>query len=109
MTENIEIVTVSPSREIGVITSEIKTLCRQSQVMVLTFAVEIGKRLKEAKESLPHGEWGDWLKNEVEFSQSSANNFMKLYEEYGSTQFSFLMTDANSQMFANLPYSMIIN
>ena len=71
----------APAREIGIITAEIKDLCRQAQTMALLYAVEIGRRLDEAKRALPYGKWGEWLKNEVEFSQSSANNFMKLYEE----------------------------
>lgn len=94
-----------PAREIGVITSEIKDICRQAQSMALMYAVEIGRRLTEAKEVLPHGEWGEWLKNEVEFSQRSANNFMKLFQEYGSSQLSFFSFNLNSQTFANLPYS----
>ena len=94
-----------PVREIGVITSEIKDICRQAQSMALMYAVEIGRRLTEAKEVLPHGEWGEWLKNEVEFSQRSANNFMKLFQEYGSEQLSFFSFNVNSQTFANLSYS----
>ena len=70
----------APAREIGVITAEIKDLCRQAQTMALLYAVEIGRRLDEAKRALPYGKWGEWLKNEVEFSQSTANNFMRLFE-----------------------------
>ena len=94
-----------PAREISVITAEIKDLCRQAQTMALLYAVEIGRRLDEAKRALPYGKWGEWLKNEVEFSQSSANNFMKLYEEYGAAQISIFGASVDSQTFANLPYS----
>lgn len=95
----------APAREIGVITAEIKDLCRQAQTMALLYAVEVGRRLEEAKRALPYGKWGEWLKNEVEFSQSSANNFMKLYEEYGAAQISIFGASVDSQTFANLPYS----
>lgn len=94
-----------PAREIGIITAEIKDLCRQAQTMALLYAVEIGRRLDEAKRALPYGKWGEWLKNEVEFSQSTANNFMKLYEEYGASQISFFGASVDSQTFGNLPYS----
>ena len=93
------------SRDIGIITSEIRTICRQSQVILLTYAVEIGRRLKEAKNALPYGEWGKWLKNEVDFSQSSANKFMKLFEEYGDFRFSFSLSGEDSESITNLPYS----
>ena len=96
---------VAPAREIGVITSEIKDICRQARSMALMYAVEIGRRLVEAKEVLPHGEWGNWLKNEVEFSKSSAINFMRLFEEYGSQQLSIFSSCSNYQLVGNLPYS----
>lgn len=95
----------APVREIGVITAEIKDLCRQAQTMALLYAVEIGRRLDEAKRALPYGKWGEWLKNEVEFSQSTANNFMRLFEEYGASQISIFGASVDSQTFANLPYS----
>lgn len=95
----------APAREIGVITAEIKEICRQAQAMALLYAVEIGRRLEEAKRALPYGQWGEWLKTEVEFSQSTANNFMRLYEEYGSAQISIFGASVDSQTFANLPYS----
>lgn len=92
-------------RSIEIVTTEIKTLCRQAQNMALMYAIEIGNRLHEAKAMLPHGEWGDWLKNGVNFSQSSANNFMRIADEYGSAQLSFFGPDANSQALGNLPYT----
>ncbi len=98
----------APARDINIITAEIKDICRQAQSMALVYAVEIGRRLEEAKEALPYGKWGEWLKTEVEFSQSSANNYMKLYEEYGSSQISFFGASVDSQTFANLPYSKAI-
>lgn len=92
-------------RDIETVTSEIKNICQQAQAMALMYAIEIGRRLKEAKAILPHGEWGNWLKEKVEFSQSSANNFMRIFEEYGSGQISLFGQAANSQTLANLPYT----
>ena len=92
-------------RSIETVTTEIRTLCRQAQQMLLSYAIEIGRRLIEAKEMLPHGEWGVWLKEEVDFSQSSANNFMRLFEEYGEKQVSLFGAELNSQTFGNLTYS----
>lgn len=45
--------------------------------------IEIGKRLRAAKAILPQGEYLAWLNHAVEFSQSTAYNFMKIAEEYG--------------------------
>lgn len=46
--------------------------------------LEIGRRLAEAKKQVPHGEWGAWLEEKVQFSGRSAQRFMKLAEEYGT-------------------------
>ena len=93
------------AREIGAITAEIWELRQQAQIMALRYAVEIGRRLDEAKRTLKHGEWGDWLQNEVEFSKSSAYNFMKLYYEYGSCEALLSGEESNFQSIGNLPYS----
>lgn len=98
-----DIITVNPDRDIRTVTTEIRTITRNAQQMLLSYAIEIGRRLTEAKEMVPHGEWGDYLKNEVEFSQSSANNFMRLFEEYGNNQQSLF--SANSQALGNLSYT----
>ena len=45
--------------------------------------IEIGKRLIQAKEMLPHGEWGKWLEEKVEFTQQTANKFMRVASEMG--------------------------
>ena len=92
-------------RDISTITTEIKMLQRQTERLVLEYAIEVGRRLCEAKELLPHGEWGKWLKEEVSFSQSTANNLMKIYDEYGTAQSCLFGATANSQALGNLSYT----
>lgn len=104
MTEN-AIVKNEQQRDISIVTAEIKDICTQARRMVLISAVEIGRRLVEAKEILPHGEWGNWLKNEVQFSQSTANKHMKVFEKFGSKQMSLFGAELNSETFTNLSYS----
>nr|WP_243454692.1 DUF3102 domain-containing protein [Desulfosporosinus fructosivorans] len=52
--------------------------------MLLTNAVEIGRRLTEAKELIPHGEWLKWLTESMSYSRSTASRLMKIFREYGS-------------------------
>ena len=63
--------------------SEINLITEQTKQALLTGTIEIGKRLTEAKCLVRHGEWGNWLAERVNYSQRSANNFMKIYQEYG--------------------------
>lgn len=46
--------------------------------------MELGQRLCEAKELLPHGEWLPWLANNVQFSERQAQKFMALARGYES-------------------------
>lgn len=39
----------------------------------------IGKLLTEAKELLPHGEFGNWVQNSCGLNHQTANNFMRVY------------------------------
>ncbi len=99
-----EIIKTTP-RDIDTVTVEINTIKKQTQQILLTAAIEIGRRLVEVKSMVPHGEWGKYLEEKVEYSQSTANNLMKLYEEYGSDQHSLFETFANSQAFGKLTYT----
>lgn len=69
--------------------SEIRYLSAQAKSMTVWFGVEIGKRLAEAKEMVGHGGWLDFLKNETEFSSSSAGRFMQIAREYGGKSSNF--------------------
>ena len=84
---------------------EIVTFDRQAKITAVSCAIEIGERLLEAKDLVPHGEWGNWLKKNVNYSQSTANNFMRLYKEYGNDQGSLFTTLTNSQTIMNLDVS----
>ena len=54
--------------------------------------IQLGNELNKAKEKVPHGEWGAWLRDRINFSQRTANLYMKIAKEFGS----------NSQAISNL-------
>ena len=56
--------------------------------------IEIGRLLIEAKDRLKHGEWINWLKNNIEISLTKSENLMRIAEEY-----------VNSSPVANLGYT----
>lgn len=85
--------------ENGLITTEIDRLTTEILMLKAQTAqniIEIGKRLIAVKESLPHGEWGKWLKEKVDFSHTSANRFMQVAREF-----------SNSPTLVNLPPSKV--
>ena len=69
-----------------VIANEINYIKRRTCETVLSASVEIGRLLCEAKTTVTGGEWMAWLSKNVNYSQSTANNLMRLYEEYGEKE-----------------------
>ncbi|MDA8220891.1 MAG: DUF3102 domain-containing protein [Desulfitobacterium hafniense] len=87
-----------------VIAAEINLIKYQAERIYLAAAVEIGRRLTEAKALLKYGEWGKWLEESVDFSQSRANKLMRIFKEYGAGQ----LTSSNSDPDPNLNYSQAV-
>lgn len=77
--------TVVSTRTVEVIAAEIRSYDAQAKEFMIKSAIEIGKRLTEAKELVQHGQWGQWLKDNVDYSQSTANNFMRVASEYAES------------------------
>ncbi|SDD88953.1 DUF3102 domain-containing protein [Sporomusa acidovorans] len=96
------------TRTPGMIAIEINSIKQQTRNLVLYNSIEIGRRLAEAKLLVHHGEWGDWLKKSVDYSQSTANNLMRIFEEYGASQITLLGDNAKSQALGNLSYTQAV-
>lgn len=92
-------------RDSDIVAAEINTIKEDTRRIMIANAIRIGGKLLEAKSMVPFGEWGKWLEEKVAYSQSTADNMMKLYREYGENQESLFDTWTNSQAFANLSYT----
>lgn len=85
--------------------AEIRMYVDAGRRITLLCGIEIGRRLVEAKELLSHGEWLPWLERETEFSSSSAQRYMKLFDEYGAAQLGLFGPETNSPTLGNLSIS----
>ena len=63
-------------------TGEIKSLIRLSTQTI----VEIGCKLIEVKTRLKHGQFGDWLKLEFDWSEPTAQRFMRVARKFKSVK-----------------------
>ena len=73
--------------------------------MMLNNVIEIGRRMCEVKEMLPHGEFGKWINENTDYSVSTANNFMRLFLEYADEQITLFGAVSNSQTIGKLSYT----
>jgi regulator of replication initiation timing len=101
---------LTTERTVLTVGAEIKAIKRQTEVLVLNNSIEIGRRLKELKEIMsddrfPQDAFSKYVKSELEISQSSAYNLMRIFEEYGSRQASLFGAEAESDVLGKLTYS----
>ena len=82
---------IEAGRSLEQVTNGIRILTAQTAANMC----QLGKLLTEAKAMVGHGGWTEYLEKEVSYSQSTANNFMRLYEAYGEF-------GPNPQTFGNL-------
>lgn len=96
---------LEPERTVEQVTLEIQTLHRQAQQMALGYAIEIGRRLVEVKAMLPHGQWGEYLRERLGYKPSTAQGLMNIFRAYGADQQSLFGPVAKSQALGNLSYT----
>ena len=86
-------------RPIEVIETEINFYKNQTAIGI----IEIGKRLIEAKKQLPHGEWGNWLREKIQFSQEYARHYMRISEEFGDSNSSLNLGYKKMWLLTDIP------
>lgn len=65
--------------------------------------IEVGKRLIQAKELIPHGQWGGWLETNFNLKVRMAQNFMAIANRFDNSS-----NSQNTQTFAYLGSSQLI-
>ncbi len=68
--------------------AETISLARKS----LTNAIVIGKLLTEAKDQLPHGQWLIWQRKNLTFTDRTARNYIRCFEERARLKMESLST-----------------
>lgn len=90
------------------VAAEINLIMDQTRKLVLSNSILIGKKLKEVKEMLEPGQFGKWLTEAVDFSQSTPNNLMRVYDEYGADQGVLFGSAAKSDVVEKLTYTQAV-
>lgn len=99
--------TVQEVRTAESIAIEINTIKKQTQKVMLSASIEIGRRLVEAKSLVNHGDWGNWLEKNVAYSERTAQNLIKLYDQYSDKGMDALF-DSDMDVFSELSYTQAV-
>ena len=95
-------------RTVEMITTEILTIKQQTASVVATSAFEIGRRLCEAKQKVPVGQWITYLQDQLDYRSSTAENLMRIYREFGSEQMDLLTGKTPAEVFGQLDQSQMV-
>lgn len=87
------------------IAAEIRIIEENIYKTAITGAIEIGNRLKEIKDALPHGEWYSFIAKNLGYSERQAQNFMKIAAEYGAENSPYLEALSKTHTCADLSIS----
>ncbi len=91
---------VEPGADLATLAERINASHRASQSAarsVVEHAVKAGELLNEAKAAVPHGQWAVWLGKNCEFSERTAQLYMRLARELPN------LDEAKAQRVADLP------
>lgn len=94
-------------RSIEIVTAEIHTIRDNVARVFMDGVVQIGRRLEEAKQLVPQGEWLAYLDKELGYKPSTAQNYMRIAREFGDGQIG-LSGKTPSDFFGNLGYSQLL-
>ena len=102
MSENVVAV-----RSIEIVTAEIHTIRDNVAKVFMDGVIQIGRRLEEAKQLVPQGEWLRYLDEELGYKPSTAQNYMRIAREFGDDQVG-LSGKTASDFFGQLGYSQLL-
>lgn len=91
-----------------VLAAEINTIKAEASRFMVQMAIAIGQRLTEAKGAVGHGNWEEWLKENVDYSQRKAQQLIQLFKEYGDGQGQLFGKTINPQTLAALSYTQAV-
>lgn len=94
-------------RSIEIVTAEIYTIRDNAARVFMDSVVQIGRRLEEAKQLVPQGEWLNYLDTKLGYKPSTAQNYMRIAREFGDGQVG-LSGKTASDFFGNLGYSQLL-
>lgn len=85
-----------------VIIAEIRIIEGQVTKTVIMGAIEIGKKLEEAKEKVGHGNFEKWCSENLDYSKAKAERFMRISKEYGKENSAYLESISKTSMWTDL-------
>ena len=96
------------TRDLAMVTSDIQYAQRRGAEQLVSNLIEIGRLLVEARTMVEPKDWEGYIWDNFGYSTSSADNWIKLYKEYGDNQESLFSSFRDSQTFGRMSYTKLL-
>ena len=88
--------------------AEINAIKEQVRETVYLSTCRIGEKLLLAKGAVGHGNWGQWLKDNVDYSERTAQNIITIYKNFNNKETKLFGTVPDAELLGKLNQSQLL-
>lgn len=88
--------------------AEINAIKAEVKLTVYLNTCRIGEKLLQAKATVGHGNWGQWLADNVDYSERTAQNIITIYKSFNDKEVKLFGTVPDPELLAKLNQSQLL-
>ena len=95
-------------QKLSQLAAEINAIKEQVRETVYLSTCRIGEKLLLAKGAVGHGNWGQWLKDNVDYSERTAQNIITIYKNFNNKETKLFGTVPDAELLGKLNQSQLL-
>ena len=95
-------------QKLNQLAAEINAIKEQVRETVYLSTCRIGEKLLLAKGAVGHGNWGQWLKDNVDYSERTAQNIITIYKNFNNKETKLFGTAPDAELLSKLNQSQLL-
>lgn len=95
-------------QKLNQLAAEINAIKEQVRETVYLSTCRIGEMLLLAKGAVGHGNWGQWLKDNVDYSERTAQNIITIYKNFNNKETKLFGTAPDAELLGKLNQSQLL-
>ena len=95
-------------QKLSQLAAEINAIKEQVRETVYLSTCRIGEKLLLAKGAVGHGNWGQWLKDNVDYSERTAQNIITIYKNFNNKETRLFGTVPDAELLGKLNQSQLL-
>ena len=95
-------------QKLSQLAAEINAIKEQVRETLYLSTCRIGEKLLLAKGAVGHGNWGQWLKDNVDYSERTAQNIITIYKNFNNKETKLFGTVPDAELLGKLNQSQLL-